>query len=241
MKYQESKTARFFAGKGFYLVLAACLVAVGAAAWLAVAHFNPPQDVVDRGSDAADVSSQRVDLAGTPVSDVEDTRSDPSSAPETSAASADDPADEPAADVNTAPAAHFFVLPVTGEILKPFSDTELQYSETHKDLRLHDGVDIACDAGSVIKAAGAGVVNEVTQDANWGVTVVIDHGNGILGYYCGLNAKPPVKKGDAVTPGTQIGSLDEIPCECLDQSHLHLRFTRNGVPISPTELITPES
>ena len=92
MKYQESKTARFFAGKGFYLVLAACLVAVGAAAWLAVAHFNPPQDVVDRGSmQDADVSSQRVDLAGTPVSDVEDTRSDPSSAPETSAAPADEP------------------------------------------------------------------------------------------------------------------------------------------------------
>lgn len=143
-------------------------------------------------------------------------------------------------DANTTPVANYFVLPVTGEIIKGFSDTELQYSETFKDLRLHTGIDIACEAGSAVKAAGDGVVYEIKEDPNWGVTIVIDHGNGVKGYYCGLNKKPLVHKGDSVTSGTQLGSVDEIPAECLDQSHLHLAFTKNDAYVSPLELIGME-
>ena len=41
-----------------------------------------------------------------------------------------------------------YVRPVDGEIVKPWSDGELVFSETLGDYRVHNGIDIAASVGT---------------------------------------------------------------------------------------------
>lgn len=230
VKY-NSKTKQFFRGKGFYLVACACMIAVGAAAWSAIAQL--PQPPIDSGEVSSEAPMPSYDQTPSAeqspvdavVSNQPDTREEPqnSSVPESTQAAA--------------PVASFFVPPVVGDILKTYSDTELQYSETFCDMRLHLGVDILADNGTAVTAAGEGTVTEVGGDVLWGNYVVIDHGNGIAVKYCGLAEDPPVKTGDTVDSKTQIGVLATIPCESVERAHLHLSVTKDGNPIDPMSIL----
>lgn len=244
IRFEESKLGRFFSGKGFYMVLAACLIAVGAAAWTAISSLSPPPadtgeaDISSAASygNTAATSEPADGLAdvGQTVSDVSDTRSQAASSSQPAASSGSDTAEA------AAPVANFFVMPVTGDIIKVFSDTELQYSETYRDMRLHTGVDIAADTGTKVKAAGDGTVTDVYMDPLWGSTVVIDHGNGVVAYYAGLNNTPTVSEGEVVAPGTQLGDVGQIPCEAADEPHLHLSIKQNDQWVSPLALMGME-
>ena len=70
---------------------------------------------------------------------------------------------------------------------------------------LHAGIDLAMPAGTPIRAAGAGTVVE----AGWvfdgyGISVVIDHGNGYLTHYA-HQSETVVSVGQRVTAGQVIG------------------------------------
>lgn len=231
----KEKTKSFFKEKGFYLVCCACLVAIGMAAWSATAPI-PAKDGSSSGtsrtpsaiSSAPDVSSAVSNTApvNKPESNVPKT---PYSKPESTVESAE-----------STPVAKYFVMPVTGNVIKDFNNEMLQYSETFRDMRLHLGVDIACEKGTGVFAAGDGTVTYVGQDAALGHTVKIDHGNGVLGVYCGLNAKIPVKEGDKVTSKTQIGIVADIPSESVEQTHFHFEMYKDGIAVSPLKLLGME-
>lgn len=231
MKYYESRAARFFAGKGFYLVLAVCLLAVGVAAWSAVSSISTTPDTKSKVSYTESVSSYNEvsdEPAGKTVSNVSDERieSETSSAVENVS--------------STAPAATYYVLPATGDVLKGFSITELQYSATYGDSRIHNGVDILAEAGTEIKSAGEGTVLSTGNDALWGGAIEIDHGNGVTGIYYGIDSIA-VAKGAVVHAGTVLGVLGTIPCESADQTHLHLAFKEKDEYVSPLELMDMEN
>lgn len=239
VKFSDSKIVNFFTGKGFYVVLAFCLIAIGAAAWTAFSTLQPPP--VDTGdlstSDFASsepTTTSDTKNVGNTVSGEKDNRhsSNISESSELPPASV--------IEVTVEPVANFFVLPVTGDIIKKFSDTELQYSNTYNDMRIHYGIDIAAGIGDRVSSAGDGKVTDVTTDPIWGTTVTIDHGNGIIGYYSGLNAKTKVKKGDILESGMEIGTIDTIPCEASDAPHLHLAFKKDGKWVSPLALMEME-
>lgn len=236
INFDESKAGKFFSGKGFYVVLACCLVAVGAAAWTAIRTVAPPPvDFAELSSSPiASMTSSNTANVGKTVSGEEDTRT--TSKPQSSSKPASSSVTETAAK----PEATFFVMPITGDIIKKFDDKELQYSETYGDMRVHYGVDIAGDKGSKVKSAGDGTVTDVYADPLWGTTVVIDHGNNIVAYYSGLNKKPSVNKGDVVAPGTILGDISEIPCEIADAPHLHLGIKQGDVWVSPLKLMGME-
>ncbi|MDD4699541.1 MAG: M23 family metallopeptidase [Oscillospiraceae bacterium] len=231
-KVSDSKIKKFFAGKGFYMVASLCLVAVGVAAWSAVQSLPTPP--IDSGKTESIVSKMTIDTSdnsaegvGNTVSNVIDDRKTSSEPKETSSE----------VTMTEAPIATFFVLPITGEVIKKYNDKELQYSETYRDMRLHLGVDIAADKGTKVTAAGDGTVTEIKTDPLYGVTVIIDHGNGVTAKYCGLNGIPIVKVGDAVDCKTQLGDIDTIPCESVEQTHLHLEILKNNKTVSPLELM----
>lgn len=128
-----------------------------------------------------------------------------------------------------------FVLPVEGEIINPYSNGEMVKSLTLNDWRTHDGVDIAADKGTPVKACNSGTVESVSIDPLWGTTVVLSHTDGTKSYYMGLDKSVPVSKGQQVALGEVIGNVgDTAEIEQALPSHLHFAMKKNGNWVDPT-------
>ena len=70
---------------------------------------------------------------------------------------------------------------------------------------MHAGIDLAADAGEPIQSVGAGeVVAAGWVFSGYGISVVVDHGNGYLTHYAHMN-KTAVKVGQKVRAGTVLG------------------------------------
>ena len=63
------------------------------------------------------------------------------------------------------------------EVIKPFSNGELVFSETLEVWKTHDGIDLKAETGTEVRSMTEGKVLEVKDDPLWGITVVIDHGD----------------------------------------------------------------
>ena len=127
-----------------------------------------------------------------------------------------------------------FCKPVEGGVIQPFSGGALVKSPTTGVWQTHNGVDLAAALGDPVKAAGAGVVSQVCEDALWGVTVTIDHKNGYITRYCNLGAGLEVSEGDSVDTGTVIGAVGQTAdAESTGESHLHFEVLKDGKYIDP--------
>lgn len=225
MKVTKNRIFDFFKGRGFYLVLAFCLVATGVAAWTAWAGMNTP-DVAESQKNSSNVSS----LTETTDQVQHNVESEPYESETESDYDEPDTITEPVVAEN-------FVYPLSGSVLKVFSNDELTYSATFDDLRLHIGLDLECEPGSAVGACGNGTVVAVIDDAMLGKYVEIDHGNGIVARYCGLSDKVSVVEGNIVSAGTKLGLIGDIPSECKDECHLHLEFYKDEIPVNPEVII----
>ncbi len=247
MKFKNksrSKIIKFLNGKAFYAVLCVCLVGVGVAAWSGVEGFRRlnASSGSDNGSLTGQVESNSNVLPSVPSTsskfDISGTASNPKNdKTENSSKLESKLPSTPEVEQTAAPVATYFVSPVLGEVIKGYSDTELQYSMTMHDMRMHKAMDIAADSGTPVVASGEGVVKSIFKDAMLGTVVEIDHGNGITVKYCGLNAQPSVNVGDIVDSSTRLGSVDVIPIESVEQRHLHLEFYKDGKSVSPADYI----
>ncbi len=235
-----TKIIRFLNGKAFYAVLCVCLIALGVAAWSGLEGMRLLNAEKENNSTFPLNSGSKIDSIGIIppiqseiVSSETETDKNDGEKSEISTGTMSEPETEQVA----APVATFFVNPVLGKVTKDFSETELQYSVTMCDMRLHKAVDLEANEGTPVIAAGEGIVTEVYTDAMLGSVVEIDHGNGITAKYCGLNEQPFVKKGDTVDSSKQIGTVGIIPCESVEQRHIHLEFYKNGKSVSPMNYI----
>lgn len=242
MKMQNKHNKRiikFLNGRAFYFVLCLCFLAIGIATWGGLKGFQNTNSKEDNQSQSSDVaqqlSSDNESLSVKP--DDTESRDETAQLPEDTESLQPSQSQPEDSEQTAAPVATIFINPVLGEVIKGYSETELQYSMTMKDMRLHKAVDISADMGTPVVACGDGIVTEVLTDAMYGVTVVIDHGNGITAKYCGLKSKPLVSKGDTVDSSTQLGVVDVIPCESVEPRHLHLEFFKNGKAVSPMDYI----
>ncbi len=130
------------------------------------------------------------------------------------------------------------LMPVDGEIILDFAKDTLVYSRTLEQWSSHDGVDIKSDRGTPVKAAADGIVEKIYNDNKLGITIIIDHGNGLKTKYCNLStdnmveAETLVKKGDTIS-----GIGNSATFEIGDQSHLHFEVIKNGENIDPMTLL----
>ncbi|MFQ5708339.1 MAG: M23 family metallopeptidase [bacterium] len=98
----------------------------------------------------------------------------------------------------------------------------------------HTGIDIVAKKGSIIRAAGSGIIIFSNWTFDLGNLIIIDHGNGILSYY-GHNQrllkgeKNYVKKGE---PIALLGSSGKS-----SGPHLHFEIWKDGLPVDPKEYI----
>ena len=220
---KETKTGKFFGGRGLYIILAAVMLAAGGAG---IAAYNRTVSSIEENLDLSfsDSSTEDIEQAANKSDDV---------------SKEDDSSEEASAvDLNTQPN----VMPVNGEIINPFSNGELVKSETLGVWKTHDGVDIKAEAGTQVKAMNHGTVTKVWEDSLWGNCIILDHGDGIESHYYNLSKAMTVIVGDEVDSGEVIGAIgDTAEIEAAQPSHLHFAVKRNGEWIDPISFIDPNS
>ena len=177
----KNKIWRFFAGKGYYIALILCAVAIGISGYLYYRNATDPSD---------DPSMNAQSPTG---SDVSASVTDPTGG--------GDPTDP------TKPGVGKFKTgsPVSGETVSKYAMDCLTYNPTTRDWRVHNGIDIAAEEGTPVCAAAPGVVYTTYEDEGLGTTVVIRHENGYVTMYSSLDAEVTVAAGDTVELGQQIG------------------------------------
>lgn len=234
MKYYPS-SGRKKNGTGLYIVIAFGLIAVGIIAWFTVSRISrgttesPTPSTTpskDQTYDKPYTSYNDTTGPDSTMSDVANSVSDipyASSEPEVSKPQKSEPKQAP-------------IMPIDGEILKDFSNSALQFSQTYGDMRLHTGLDIKAELGATVKSSASGTVTATDESALFGKTVTIDHGDGIIIKYCGLE-NVLVSTGKKVNMGDPIAVVGSIPSECADNSHIHLEATKNGEVVSPLDVI----
>ena len=128
--------------------------------------------------------------------------------------------------------------PLAGETIADYAMDCLSYNQTTRDWRVHNGVDIAAEAGAQVVAAAEGQVYTVYEDEVMGHTVVIRHEEGYVTTYSSLEADIPVKAGDRVTLGQVIGTVgDTAMIETAMGPHLHFGVLYNDEAMDPDEFL----
>lgn len=217
---KESRVKKFFAGSGFYLVLALCVAAVGGVAiWTVSDNLEKAEtSETPRAAVTTTVATTKALSAGRAVETVPDVRvTTHATTTKTTATTA-------------LPAQSTFALPLTNAVVRGYGKAPI-YWETLNTWRVHHAVDYAGKEGATVKAAASGTVTKVYEDALWGGCVVIDHRDGTTFTYRGV--KCSLATDTVVKVGEPIGVLCEIPCEKELGFHLHLEMTADDRVVDP--------
>ena len=100
------------------------------------------------------------------------------------------------------------------------------------DLRMHTGIDITADAGSLIYATGDGVVETASWEGGYGNCIVINHGFGYESLY-GHCRDFLVKPGQKVVRGQKIGTVGMTGV--ASGNHVHYEVLVKGNPENPAK------
>jgi len=116
-------------------------------------------------------------------------------------------------------------LPVHGRITSRFGMRTLGGTRRH-----HDGLDIAADLGAPVTATADGTVHRVGFQHGYGLTVVVDHGNGQQTLYAHL-ARATVSVGTHIHRGDVLGAVGLTGH--TTGPHVHYEIRKAGVAQDP--------
>lgn len=230
MKYTESSDNRKNAvNTGLYIIIGLCLLVIGGASWFALSATNE-ETKPDTQSSKSEYSA--------PSTSYNESVVDPPYISEPMQESVKDQPYSSKAEVTEEkkPEIIVFSMPVQGEVLKPHSQSQLQFSATYSDMRLHTGVDIAAKKGTAVSACGDGTVKNIELNTTFGNVITIEHKNGITAKYASVE-NIEVEISDNVKAGDIIGTVATIPAECADKEHLHLEVFKNGKAADPLKTL----
>jgi len=100
--------------------------------------------------------------------------------------------------------------------------------------KMHQGIDVASAIGTPIITPADAVVARVHELSGYGLTVLLDHGFGIMTMYAHL-ADSRVKAGDRVRDGERIGSIGMSGRST--GPHVHYEVLVDGMPVDPERFI----
>ncbi len=255
----------FFDKKGFYVVLVLCIAVVSATAYF-VTRYNAPsiEEDYDIGkiinSEIADgiVLEEPTESVAKPDPDDTVVLSENEDNPMTASSTVDTLVMEATSDslgmeqsnnetamsedslVNQGESDEVpaFAMPVYGEVVTVFAIDKLVYSNTLEEWRTHSGIDIAASRGTAVKAVADGVVSEIKHDPRYGITVIIEHQDGLKTVYANLATDDVVLPNQRVEKGDIIGSIGNTAVfESKDESHVHFEVLKDNEPVDPFEYI----
>lgn len=260
----SQRLTQFLNGKGFYIALAFCVLAIAASCWYLWYEFAAARRIaaetasaqtvtVEPGeteentaasgeTDPADSESLQAEEEAPADASSEETlaQAEPTAEPETATTAApaeieaDDEASEAALAENTA-----WVWPLEGDVVAAFSSDTLSYNEALGDWRTHDGMDLSAQLGQSVAAACAGEILSVEEDPLLGWTVTLDCGNDITVQYSNLAEEIPVSAGERVDAGDMIGTVGSSAAgESHDTPWLHVAVLQAGEAVEPSEFFS---
>lgn len=260
--FPEKKATRkafleFLDKKGFYIVLVLCIAIIGATAVLVTTHnitssnsgfdgkIIPEDRITASGSDGRQAVQPPANAStGSGIQKSDNKKSEvktstsagtavakPSEVPKTTT--------PPKKEKSLGSTAHNkLAMPVFGTVTLDYAKDKLLYSKTLEEWRTHNGIDIGGDLGTPVKAAGDGIVSEIKSDPCFGITIIIDHQNGIKTVYSNLASDEMVSPNQKVKQGDLIGSIGTTATmEAADQAHLHFEVFRNNTPVNPSDYL----
>lgn len=98
----------------------------------------------------------------------------------------------------------------------------------------HKGADYRAEDGTPVTAMNRGVVRVAKTYRNYGKTIVVDHGLGLMTFYMHLS-KIYVNVGELVLPGQIIGKSGQTGY--AEMPHLHLTVRIGGISIDPVKFM----
>ena len=233
---------KFLHGKGFALVLAACLLAAAAAGVWAVRTVRDElrQNLTDLTNPSSTARQTIPEPEPDPDVGLEEEElwldlPDTAEQAANSVAGVPQPVPGSSSASSGAASGSGSVHEPSGRVLNAYSGDELVYSKTLGDWRTHNGVDYACAEGSAVSAPCSGKVTETGTDGRWSSVVTLEDASGRLWRVCGVNS-PAVKPGDTVTAGQKLGTVGTISCECAEEAHIHLEVLQNGQYLDPAKI-----
>ena len=210
-----------FSGKGYYIALVLCAVAIGITGYLYYRNASDTPDQLQSPDAVVDANQGDKDVQVV--------------APEGDGNKVTTPTDA------TGKKPEKRVSPVSGETVVHYSMETLTYNQTTRDWRVHDGMDIAAEAGAEVCAAADGVIYTVYEDETMGMTVVISHDGGYSTKYASLAENVAVAPGDTVTAGQVIGYVgDTALLESAVGDHVHFSVSCSGELVDPQQFLEQE-
>lgn len=204
-------------GKGYYIALILCAAAIGISGYFYYQNENQAEPVLQQSQEPISAEMPGTDY---PVAATNPVKPDPTEATQA-----------PKKVFRTA-------SPVSGETLAGYAMEALSYNETTRDWRVHNGMDIAGEAGTPVCAAADGQVYTIYEDDLLGTTVVIRHEEGYTTTYSSLSEELAVSVGDSVTVGQQIGTVGETALiETAMGPHVHFSVAHHGEAMDPAEFL----
>jgi murein DD-endopeptidase MepM/ murein hydrolase activator NlpD len=185
------------AGKGRQVMAVAALTGVTSIG-LAAASFahpdpSPTTATTWASQDARDAAAQRAD------------RSQRDAAASTSASATADAAKNAAQAAKAADAKKAAAAKAAPMWVVPMAGAQITSCYGQRWGVLHAGIDFASVENTPERAVGAGTVIAAGWNySGYGISVVVDHGNGYLTHYAHMN-KTAVRVGQKVKPGTVLG------------------------------------
>ena len=216
---KNRKSAGSFGGKGYYIALILCAAAIGISGYLYYQNANGDEPQLQDPTLNVDVMNPTIGVNPT----------DGNHATEGTQPSGTAPTEKRPLKTG---------LPVVGETVHDYAMESLSYNETTRDWRVHNGIDIAAEAGTTVCAAADGTVYTTYEDDTMGYTVVIRHQDGYVTVYSSLSEDLAVSAGDAVTLGQAIGTVSNSALlESAIGDHLHFSVSCNDEPVDPNQFL----
>lgn len=133
-----------------------------------------------------------------------------------------------------APESLSFDLPSEGRVSSSFGLRRILNNEPRQP---HGGLDIATPSGTPIVAPAAGTVIETGDYFFNGLTVLLDHGEGLITMYNHLS-RIDVSKGARLARGSRIGAVGSTGR--VTGPHLHWSVSLNNARVDPTLFLSSE-
>ncbi len=224
MSRTSNRVVRFLRNNLAYIILALCIIAIGVATTLAI--------VLGNRDTAPEINNEVID----PLPDVPD---EPVIDPTPDVP--DEPVVDPTPDVPSEPVVEVvtFIMPVSAPTTVEHYSEQMVFNSTLGRYSTHKAIDFFAEEGTSVLAVWGGTVESVKNDLLKGITVTIDHGNGLKTVYNSLGDADTVSAGQKVNKGDVIGYVSVTNRqESANGAHLHFEVYEEGVIIDPAKYLT---